>query len=80
MTTNETLESLLTLLAVLALLSPVVYLLERTHRRTSVDVGDRRVREELRFRATDEAPARDTATAPVPKLRGRRHVWVSAPR
>lgn len=82
--------------AALLLTGPVVYLLERTHRRASLDAGGRlgrrlaaddpdlrRTRDELRFRAAEERrpePTRGTATAPVPKLRGRRHVWVSAPR
>ncbi|KRE61021.1 hypothetical protein [Nostocoides sp. Soil756] len=82
--------------AALLVTGPAVYLLERTHRRTSRAAGGRlgrplgaddpdvrRTRDELRFRAADErrpAPTRGTETAPVPKLRGRRHVWVSAPR
>ncbi|PKW26333.1 hypothetical protein [Phycicoccus duodecadis] len=80
--------------AALLVTGPVVYLLERTHRRASraaggrlgLPAGDpdvRRTRDELRFRAAEEGrpePTRGTATAPVPKLRGRRHVWVSAPR
>ena len=41
MTTNEILDTALTLIAVLALVSPVVYLLERTHRRASLDGGGR---------------------------------------
>ena len=93
MTTNEILDTALTLIAVLALVSPVVYLLERTHRRASLDAGGRlagypdptdadarRTRAELRARSAEERPARHTETAPVPKLRGRRHVWVSVPR
>jgi hypothetical protein len=41
MTTTEILETLTTLAAAGALVAPVLYLLERTHRRASLDSGGR---------------------------------------
>ncbi len=85
MTMYEILQFLLTLAGVAVVLGPVVVLVEIAHRRAEAegrsvrafpvdpdDADARRVAAELRARAAE--------TAPVPKLRGRRHVWVSPSR
>ncbi|MGG5260656.1 hypothetical protein [Phycicoccus avicenniae] len=96
MTTTEILDTVTTLAAAGALVAPVVYLLERTHRRASLDNGGRvahwlrstdhddadarRVAADLRALPTPPAPVAPVDAAPVPRLRGRRHVWVTPAR
>lgn len=75
MTTNEILDLALTAAATGVLLAPLVALLERTHRRTTVEHGGRpgwttdrhdadarRLHDELRARAGEEPVAARTAT------------------
>lgn len=81
MSTNEILDLVLTAAATGALLTPVIALLERTHRRAAADNGGRigwstdaddadvrRVHDELRARAGEE-PSPRTGTSPARRQR-----------
>lgn len=95
MTTTEILETLTTLATAGALVAPVVYLLERTHRRASLDTGGRiahwlravdhdadarRVAAELRALSAPGATRRGPAPTPAPRHHGRRPVRVTPAR
>lgn len=95
MTTTEIVETLTTLAATGALLAPVAYLLERTHRLASLDSGGRdahwlravdhdadarRVAAELRAAPTPEAAWRAQAPTPARRHHGRRPVRVTPAR
>jgi hypothetical protein len=95
MTTTEILETVTTLAAAGALVAPVVYLLERTHRRASLDNGGRvahwlravdhdadarRVQAELRALPTPTAEPRTTAPTGAARHHGRRPVRVTPAR
>lgn len=95
MTTTEILETLTSLAAAGALVAPVVYLLERTHRRASLDSGGRtaqwlravdhdadarRVAAELRALPTPEPVRRAPAPSTARRHPGRRPVRVTPAR
>lgn len=89
MFTNEILETVLTAAAAGALLTPVIALMERTHRRMSADQGGRigwftdsrdadarRINDELRARSGEEAGSASTRHAgsrPAPTRLYHRH-------
>lgn len=95
MTTTEILETVTTLAAAGALVAPVVYLLERTHRRASLDTGGRvahwlravdhdadarRVEAELRALPTPTPEPRTPAATGASRQHGRRPVHVTPAR
>lgn len=95
MTTTEILDTVTALAAAGALVAPVVYLLERTHRRASLDNGGRvahwlravdhdadarRVEADLRALPTPTPDLRGAPTTSAPRHHGRRSVRVTPAR